>query len=147
MIAPFWQQDLTRFFAPSTLPPDSAGAPVTPPTPAQRNEVADGINNSVFDGLFGTGAGSFGNSFASAERSTGPSGGGSAGGDMYSWANRLRDLPEEDALQELSAMGFTDPLGARRGENFDFASGTGSSRKKRNGQAAKPRALGASRRR
>ena len=120
-------------------------APVTPSSgPA---EVADGINNSVFDGLFGTGAGSFGNSFASAERSSGPSGGGSAGGDMYSWANRLRDLPEEDALQELSAMGFTDPMGARRGENFDFASGTGSSRKKRNGQAAKPRAMGASRRR
>lgn len=46
-----------------------------------------------------------------------PNGGGGGGSlrDPYAWAQRLRDIPDEDVLAELSLMGYTDGVGGRRG--------------------------------
>lgn len=102
---------------------------IIPPTPSNQGQnnasgspaVADGITTSVFDSMFGYGSGSFGSSFNAAETSRND--------DPYAWAARLRDIPEEDALAELAAMGYTDGS-SRRGEKFSFANGTGSSSSK-----------------
>ena len=75
--------------------------------------------------MFGYSAASFGNSYAATEGanangSVGAGGlaslRGGAGGDPYAWAQRLRDIPDEDVLAELSMMGFTDAsMQSRRG--------------------------------
>lgn len=121
-----------------------------PPTAAQRStgsEVADGLSGTtVFDSMFGYSAASFGHTYGSTDappvavRPAGANnasqfgfGGGSPSADPYAWANKLRDLPEEDALAELSMMGYTDGTAMnRRGgaDKFSFANGTGSSSKK-----------------
>ena len=84
---------------------------------AAQDSVADGVTTTVFDSMFGYGSGGFGSSFGSSE---------AAGDDPYAWAARLRDIPEEEALAELAAMGYTDGRHSR-GEKFAFANGTGSS--------------------
>jgi hypothetical protein len=113
---------------------------------AREQAVADGINTSVFDSMFGYGtAGGVGlnGSFGGSE---------GRGDDPYAWAARLRDLPEDEALAELAAMGYTDAGSGRRnggGEKFSFAAGTGSSSKKRsnNRRNSVGRAVSSSRRR
>jgi hypothetical protein len=55
---------------------------------------------------------SFGNSFGAADTSS--PGGGASSRDPYAWAQRLRDIPDEDVLAELSMMGYTDGVGGRR---------------------------------
>jgi len=86
------------------------------------DKVADGINTSVFDSMFGYASGGFGASYGSVNESSGI-----RNDDPYAWAARLRDIPEEEALAELAALGYTDGNGAgRRGEKFAFANGTGS---------------------
>lgn len=91
---------------------------------AREQAVADGINTSVFDSMFGYNvkSGPFGSAVEEGNS------------DPYAWAARLRDLPEEEALAELAAMGYTDGGSGRRagGEKFSFAAGTGSSGKKKN---------------
>ena len=71
---------------------DRAETPASTPPPATAArtglEVADGINTTVFDSMFGHKAATFGSTF-DAE-------GGRA--DPYTWAQRLRDIPNEDAL-------------------------------------------------
>ena len=99
------------------------------------NEPMDGIQNSVFDSMFGYSDGGFGNSFGAAptdsprsqqqqkQSSTADS------GTVYGWAARLRDVSEEEALAELASLGYTDG-NSRRREKFAFAQGTGSGKKK-----------------
>ncbi len=82
--------------------------------------VPDGITSSVFDSMFygaepggramGLGAG-------------GPGAPSPGDGDPYAWAARLRDVPEEAALAEMAALGFTN--GGRRGYDFSGAGGGG----------------------
>ena len=91
----------------------AAGKPVT-----GVPDVADGITTSVFDSMFGYGSGGFGSSFGSSD--------GGKMDDPYAWAARLRDIPEEEALAELAALGYTGGASPRRGEKFAFANGTGS---------------------
>jgi hypothetical protein len=43
------------------------------------------------------------------------------------WAARLRDVSEEEALAELANLGYSN---GRRAEKFQFANGTGSSKKR-----------------
>ena len=61
-------------------------------------------------------AASFGNSFGATDGGV-PSlaGSGASLRDPYAWAQRLRDIPDEDVLAELSMMGYTDAMGNRRG--------------------------------
>ncbi|BDA41586.1 Uncharacterized protein ycf45 [Coccomyxa sp. Obi] len=51
----------------------------------------------------------------------------------YAWAQRLREIPDKDALHELALMGYTsgDSLASstRRTDKFAFANGTGTGRK------------------
>ncbi|KAK9908951.1 hypothetical protein WJX75_005083 [Coccomyxa subellipsoidea] len=51
----------------------------------------------------------------------------------YAWAQRLREIPDKDALHELAVMGYTsgDSLASttRRTDKFAFANGTGTGRK------------------
>lgn len=129
---------------------ESASAPAPPanPSAAPRTgaEVADGVTANVFDSMFGYSAASFGNSFGATDGGV-PSlaGSGASLRDPYAWAQRLRDIPDEDVLAELSMMGYTDAMGNRRGggDKFSFANGTGSSKKnkRRNsvGRAISPR--------
>ncbi|KAI8106357.1 hypothetical protein M9435_000902 [Picochlorum sp. BPE23] len=85
----------------------------------------DGINNSVFDSMFGYSEGGFGSSFSAAPvESNRPS-----NETVYGWAARLRDVSEEEALAELASLGYTDGQSRRR-EKFSFAQGTGSGKKK-----------------
>lgn len=101
-------------------PPPTPGA--TPRALGNNGTIADGINNSVFDSMFGYSAGGFGSSFGAQDKSD----------DPYGWAARLRDIPEEEALAELASMGCTDSGSGRRGDQrFSFANGTGSSGKKK----------------
>lgn len=70
----------------------------------------------------------------------GASFGGSVDDDgMYAWAQRLRDIPDKDALNELAMMGYTtnDMLAMGRGK-YAFANGTGTGKrgKRRNGGKA-----------
>eukprot|EP00884_Botryococcus_braunii_P004477 jgi/Botrbrau1/1402/Bobra.0063s0101.1 len=54
--------------------------------------------------------------------------------DPYAWAQRLRDIPDKDALAELALMGCinSDPVASRgRGEKLVFGSGTGRRSSKR----------------
>lgn len=78
-------------------------------------------------------AASFGHSFGAAEAGSHQRGSAALqGNDPYAWAQRLRDIPDEDALAELGLLGYTDASAARRGGaggSFSFASGTGSSKK------------------
>jgi hypothetical protein len=86
--------------------------------------VADGVSSNVFDSMFGYSPASFGNSFGAADTSS--PGGGASSRDPYAWAQRLRDIPDEDVLAELSMMGYTDGVGGRRSaDKFSFANGTG----------------------
>lgn len=95
------------------------------PNVGMNGHVADGINDSVFDSMFGYSSGGFGNSFTAPDTNASRSGEG-----MYGWAARLRDVPEEEALAELASMGYTDGGSSRKGEKFSFAQGTGSGKKK-----------------
>ncbi|KAL4858388.1 hypothetical protein ACK3TF_001369 [Chlorella vulgaris] len=121
---------------------DSSHAPGPPANPSAQprsgSDVADGGN--VFDSMFGYSAASFGKSYGATDNlvpagSGAPSppnggGGGSSLRDPYAWAQRLRDIPDEDVLAELSLMGYTDGVGGRRGgDKYSFANGTGSSKK------------------
>jgi hypothetical protein len=82
--------------------------------------VPDGITSSVFDSMF-YGAEPGGRAMG---LGTGGPGAPSPGdGDPYAWAARLRDVPEEAALAEMAALGFTD--GGRRGYDFSGAGGGG----------------------
>lgn len=71
---------------------------------------------------------SFGNTYGAAEPAqrgaaalhhqgggVGAFGGPGSGNDPYAWAQRLREIPDEDALAELGLMGYTDGSVARRG--------------------------------
>lgn len=113
-------------------------APLSGPAAAAREQaVADGINTSVFDSMFGY------NGKSSHFNASFP---GSVGSDdPYAWAARLRDLPEEEALAELSAMGYTDGSSSR--SNYSFASGTGSGKKKSSRRNSVGRAVSQHRRR
>lgn len=118
------------------------GAGVPPATPGLQGKdaskhVADGITNSVFDSMFGYSAGGFGNSFSGPPVESQRSASGASGDSVYGWAARLRDVSEEEALAELSSMGYTDG-GSSHGkrEKFSFAQGTGQGKKKgRRGQS------------
>jgi len=104
-------------------------------TNSRGDTVADGVNTTVFDSMFG-----YNNSvpsFGTTSSSTCPS-----GTAQYTWADRLRDIPDEDALMELAAMGYTSTdmshgRSSRSGDKFSFASnggggnGNGSGKKKR----------------
>ncbi|PRW56891.1 P-loop containing nucleoside triphosphate hydrolase [Chlorella sorokiniana] len=125
---------------------DSSGAP--PPAPAgpsgpvarHANEATDG----VFDSMFGYGPATFGNSYGAADSPAV-----SRANDPYAWAQRLRDIPDEDVLAELSLMGYTGDTGSvgrRGGDKFSFASGTGSSKKSKRRNSV-GRAVGNARRR
>eukprot|EP00887_Chlorella_sp_A99_P002607 scaffold6.g2607.t1 len=62
-------------------------------------EVADGIHTTVFDSLFGHKAAAFGSTYdAEGGRSA------AAAADPYGWAARLRDIPDEDALQARQTL-------------------------------------------
>lgn len=121
---------------------DSSHAPGPPANPSAQprsgSDVADGGN--VFDSMFGYSAASFGKSYGATDNlvpagsgaPSPPNGGGGGGSlrDPYAWAQRLRDIPDEDVLAELSLMGYTDGVGGRRGgDKYSFANGTGSSKK------------------
>ncbi|GAB4813775.1 hypothetical protein N2152v2_000821 [Parachlorella kessleri] len=88
------------------------------PINQRDSEVPDGVTRTVFDSMFGYSNGGFGQSYNSGE-------------GAHNWADRLRDYCDQDALNELSMMGYTDPLiQARRAsaEKFSFAAGTGTSK-------------------
>ena len=108
-----------------TSPGSGSGAPPAIAAAGRPNngvpDVADGINTSVFDSMFGYGSGGFGSSYGASD---------GRNDDPYAWAARLRDIPEEEALAELAAMGYTDGSGGRRGENFAFANSSGAAGKK-----------------
>lgn len=71
----------------------------------------------------GSGSGAFGSSFAGDES------------DPYAWAQRLREIPDKDALQELAMMGYLGADGGASGggngrskgttSKFSFTKGTG----------------------
>jgi len=110
--------------SPSPVP--GSGVPPVSSTPNGTNGgVADGINNSVFDSMFGYSDGGFGNSFSGPPSETKGS-----SETVFGWAARLRDVSEEEALAELASMGYTDSSGSRKREKFSFAQGTGQSKKK-----------------
>ncbi|PSC68119.1 P-loop containing nucleoside triphosphate hydrolase [Micractinium conductrix] len=121
---------------------DAAGSPAPPASPAaggvpRAATTGDAANNisGVFDSMFGYAPASFGNSYGAADTPDRPASSGAraaaagAGADPYSWANRLRDIPDEDALAELSMLGYTDGFMRRGGDKFSFANGTGTSKK------------------
>ena len=100
--------------------------------------------------LTSAGSGAFGSSFA-----------GNAADSQYAWAERLREIPDKDALQELSMMGYLSGDsnssggngGAARGKSgsskFSFTRGTGaggqrSSKRTASGRNGAARAKGRS---
>eukprot|EP00873_Tetraselmis_striata_P000566 jgi/Tetstr1/420830/TSEL_011905.t2 len=51
--------------------------------------------------------------------------------DQYAWAHRLRDIPDKDALNELSSLGYIKGQGATKYKANAFTSGAGSGRRSR----------------
>ena len=77
---------------------------------------------AALEGLvaYGSGQGAFGSSFAVDES------------DPYAWAQRLREIPDKDALQELGYLGYLGTDGSSSGSGngrsngkFAFTKGTG----------------------
>lgn len=46
-------------------------------------------------------------------------------GDMYAWAQRLRDIPNKDVLSQLAMGGYTSDGGSSGGRKVTFVNGTG----------------------
>lgn len=103
-----------------------------PPMPPQLDDPpAAAPPAAVLDDMLPLQAGpAFGSTFANAESD-----------DPYAWAQRLRDIPDKDALQELATMGYISNGSAqsngRRGPKLNFSQGTGGGghRGKRNGSS------------
>ena len=109
-----------------------SGASAALNSPMNSRDNSDGMNAHVFDSMFGYNSGNAGGPVFSNNAQT-------AG---FGWADRLRDVPDEDALMELAALGYTSEGGSnRRGDKFSFASGASSKKKRRNqvGRATSPR--------
>jgi len=110
--------------------PPSLGSRKDIISPNKSEKEYDGINNSVFDSMFGYSEGGFGSSFGAAVPTEAQKPGSADSGTVYGWAARLRDVSEEEALAELASLGYTDGSNSRRREKFAFAQGTGSGKKK-----------------
>ncbi|KAL0032365.1 hypothetical protein WJX79_007203 [Trebouxia sp. C0005] len=87
----------------------------------------DSDESSNFAGSSSAGLGppTFGSSFISDD-------------DPYAWAQKLRRIPDKDALQELALNGYIgEPnMSGKQREKFNFSSGAGTGRRsKRNGKA------------
>lgn len=123
--------DETRYDTAEERGSEGSGPPPTPQSPTAEVAVPDGINSSVFDSMFGYSAGGFGSSFGAVDTP--------AKADVYAWANRLRDIPEEEALAELAMMGYTDPASRRgagdKGYSFANTAGAGGPKKSKRGKA------------